>query len=176
VSFPPIVGTGPLSAHIHHTPSGRSLERGDLVLLDFGALVDGYCSDLTRTAVLGEASEEHQDLYARLLEAQAAGIAAVEPGAAGAEVDHAARSIIDAAGDGDSFGHGLGHGLGLDIHEAPRLHWESRDTLAAGDVVTVEPGVYRVGWGGIRIEDCVLVTETGCEVLSGAPKKELIEL
>jgi Xaa-Pro aminopeptidase len=176
VSFDPIVGTGSLSAHIHHTPSGRALQRGDLVLLDFGAQVDGYCSDLTRTVILGEASEEHRSLYTRLLEAQAAGIAALEPGAAGAEVDRAARSVVDAAGDGDSFGHGLGHGVGLDIHEAPRLHWESRDTLAVGDVVTVEPGVYRVGWGGIRIEDCVLVTETGCEVLSSAPKKELIEL
>jgi Xaa-Pro aminopeptidase len=176
VSFAPIVGTGMLSAHIHHTPSERALQRGDLVLLDFGAQVDGYCSDLTRTVILGQASEDHRTLYARLLEAQAAGIGAIEPGAAGADVDRAARSIVEASGNGDSFGHGLGHGVGLAIHEAPRLHWQSRDTLAAGDVVTVEPGVYRAGWGGIRIEDCVLVTETGCEVLSSAPKKELIEL
>lgn len=176
ISFPPIVGTGPLSAHIHHTPSERTLAPGDLVLLDFGARVRGYCSDLTRTVILGPASQDHLDLYARLVEAQGAGISAIDPGVPAAEADRAARAIIDAAGDGDAFGHGLGHGVGLDIHEAPRLRWDSSDTLVAGDVVTVEPGVYRVEWGGIRIEDCVLVTETGPEVLTAAPKKELLEL
>jgi Xaa-Pro aminopeptidase len=176
ISFPPIVGTGALSAHIHHTPSDRPLAPGDLVLLDFGARVRGYCSDLTRTVILGPAPDEQRELYARLLEAQASGISAIEAGVSGADVDRAARALIEAAGDGDDFGHGLGHGVGLDIHEAPRLRWDSRDTLVAGDVVTVEPGVYRVGWGGIRIEDCALVTESGCEVLTAAPRKELIEL
>jgi Xaa-Pro aminopeptidase len=176
VSFEPIVGSGPLSAHIHHTPGDRVLERGDVVLLDFGARSDGYCSDLTRTVVLGTASARHRDVYARLLEAQMAGIDALEAGASGVAVDGAARAVIEDAGEGSAFGHGLGHGVGLDIHEGPRLHWGSEDALVAGDVVTVEPGIYHTGWGGMRIEDCVLITSEGAEVLTGAPKKELIEL
>ena len=176
VSFPPIVGSGPLSAHIHHTPSERTLEKGDLVLLDFGCTVEGYCSDLTRTVVLGAASNEQLELYRLVLEAHDAGIAAVGPGAKGVDVDRAARSVIEGAGYGHRFGHGLGHGVGLDIHEAPRLARISEDTLAPGDVVTVEPGVYVPDAGGVRIEDCVLVTESGAEVLGSAPKDRLIEL
>ncbi|MGH2746503.1 MAG: M24 family metallopeptidase [Actinomycetota bacterium] len=176
VAFEPIVGSGPLSAHIHHTPSERVLEKGDVVLLDFGCRVDGYCSDLTRTVVLGAATDEQQRIYDLVLRAQATGTAAIAAGKGGAEVDAAARKVIADAGHGDDFGHGLGHGVGLDVHEAPRLHRISEDTLVAGDVVTVEPGVYVVGSGGIRIEDCVLVTDGGAEVLTGAPKEELIEL
>ena len=176
VSFPPIVGSGPLSAHIHHTPSERTLEKGDLVLLDFGCTVEGYCSDLTRTIVVGAASDEQLELYRLVLEAHDAGIAAVGPGATGVDVDRAARTVIDSAGHGDRFGHGLGHGVGFDIHEAPRLARISEDTLAPGDVVTIEPGVYIPHAGGIRIEDCVLVTESGAEVLGSAPKDRLIEL
>jgi Xaa-Pro aminopeptidase len=176
VSFDPIVGSGPLSAHIHHTPSERVLETGDLVLLDLGAVVDGYCSDLTRTVVLGPATPEQKAVYDLALEAQGAGIAAVKAGGHGRAIDRHAREVIEAAGRGAEFGHGLGHGVGLDIHEAPRLHRISEDVLRAGDVVTVEPGVYRQGWGGVRIEDCVLVTETGCEVLGKAPKDGLIEI
>lgn len=176
ISFPPIVGSGPLSAHIHHAASDRAFEKGDLVLLDFGCTFEGYCSDLTRTAVLGAASDEQLELYALVLEAHNAGIAAVAPGTKGADVDRAARDIIDKAGYGERFGHGLGHGVGLDIHEAPRLHRISEDTLAPDDVVTVEPGVYIPDTGGIRIEDCVLVTESGAEVLGSAPKDRLIEL
>jgi Xaa-Pro aminopeptidase len=175
-SFPPIVGSGPLSSHIHHTPSDRLLERGDLVLLDFGARWRGYCSDLTRTVVLAPARDEHLETYELVLEAQGRGIEAVAVGAAGERVDAAARDVIAAAGHEAAFGHGLGHGVGLDIHEAPRLAKTSEDELRAGDVVTVEPGVYRVGQGGIRIEDCVLVTPDGGEVLGKAPKSELIEL
>jgi Xaa-Pro aminopeptidase len=176
VSFEPIVGSGPLSAHIHHTPSDRELAAGDLVLLDFGARWQGYCSDLTRTVVLGPASDHQRDVYAIVLAAQAAGIDAVAPGKSGVECDAAARHVVDDAGYGETFGHGLGHGVGLDIHEAPRLHKTSEDTLVVADVVTVEPGIYVSGSGGVRIEDCVLVTEDGSEVLGKAPKESLIEL
>lgn len=176
ISFDPIVGTGPLSAHIHHTPSDREMRTGDLVLLDFGARWHGYCSDLTRTVVLGPASDHHRDVYGIVLASQSAGIDAVAAGAACSSVDAAARKVIDEAGYGATFGHGLGHGVGLDIHEAPRFHKTSEDTLLAGDVMTVEPGIYETGPGGIRIEDCVLVTDDGCEVLGKAPKDTLIEI
>ncbi len=176
VSFPPIVGSGPLSAHIHHTASERELQKGDLVLLDFGCRWQGYCSDLTRTVVLGPATDEQRQMYDLVLRAQAAGIAAVRPGAAGQVVDAQARAVIEEAGSGSFFAHGLGHGVGLEVHEAPRLSKISEDVLRAGDVVTVEPGVYVPDVGGIRIEDCVLVTPEGREVLGAAPKDELIEL
>jgi Xaa-Pro aminopeptidase len=174
VSFEPIVGSGPLSAHIHHTPGDRTLEKGDLVLMDFGARVDGYCSDMTRTVVLGPATDDQRDQYETVLAAHRRGVAAVAAGAACAQVDAAARSVIADAGHGEAFGHGLGHGVGLDIHEAPRLGRLSEDSLRASDVVTVEPGIYLDG-GGIRIEDCVLVTADGAEVLTGTPRDALIE-
>lgn len=176
ISFDPIVGSGPLSAHIHHSPSDRVFEKGDLILCDFGALVDGYCSDLTRTVVLGPASDEQKEVYRLVLAAQQAGIDALKAGVDGKAVDAAARKVIEDAGYGQRFGHGLGHGVGLDIHEAPRLSKLSADTLQTNEVVTVEPGIYVPGEGGIRIEDCVLVTETGAEVLGTAPKAELLEL
>jgi Xaa-Pro aminopeptidase len=175
-SFDPIVGSGPLSAHIHHTPSDRELEKGDLVLLDFGARYEGYCSDLTRTVVLGPASEDQRTTYELVLAAQRNGIAAIAPGVGGADVDRTARSTIAAAGYGERFGHGLGHGVGLDIHEAPTLKDISEDQLRAGEVITVEPGVYVPDRDGIRIEDCVLVTEDGPDVLTSAPKDTLLEL
>jgi Xaa-Pro aminopeptidase len=175
-SFEPIVGSGALSAHIHHTAGDKELARGDLVLLDFGSVVDGYCSDLTRTVVLGTASDEQNQVYATVLRAQLEAIDAVGSGARGAEVDGVARALISDAGHGDGFDHGLGHGVGLDIHEPPRLHRTSEDTLVARDVVTIEPGVYRAGWGGIRIEDCVVVTDGGAEVLGRAPKDALVEV
>lgn len=176
VSFPPIVGSGPLSAHIHHTASGRTFEKGDLVLLDFGCRLEGYCSDLTRTIVLGAATDEQQQQYQLVLEAQRAGLEVISAGVAGKDADAAARAVINAAGHKEEFGHGLGHGVGLDIHEAPTLNRISEDTLVAADVVTIEPGVYIEGQGGIRIEDCAVVTEEGAEVLGSAPKDRLIEL
>ena len=176
ISFDPIVGSGPLSAHIHHTPSDRQLEKGDLVLLDFGARYNGYCSDLTRTVVIGPATDEQRDLYALVLAAQAAGIEAIRAGVTGVDADAAAREVMTEGGRGDVFNHGLGHGVGLEIHEDPRLHRISKDTLRAGDVVTVEPGGYLADWGGVRIEDCVLVTDEGARVLGSAPKDTLIEL
>lgn len=176
VSFVPIVGSGPLSAHMHHTPSDRAFDKGDFVLLDFGCRVDGYCSDFTRTVVLGAASDEQRESYELVLRAHMAGIEAVRAGATGVDVDEAARSVMRDAGRVEQFGHGLGHGVGLDIHEAPTLRWTSEDTLQSGEVVTVEPGVYVVGSGGVRIEDCVVVTDDGAEVLGNAPKDALLEL
>ena len=146
------------------------------MLLDFGCVVDGYRSDLTRTVSLGSAPGELHALYATVLEAQEAGIAAASAGAAGKDADVAARTVIANAGHGDRFGHGLGHGVGLDVHEAPRLARTSDDVLGRDDVVTIEPGVYIPGRGGIRIEDCVLVTDEGTEVLGTAPKEKLLEL
>lgn len=176
ISFDPIVGSGPLSAHIHHTPSERALAPGDFVLMDFGCRVDGYCSDLTRTVVLGSAGAEQRELYETVLAAQKAAIDAVRAGVGGADADRAARAIIDDAGHSKAFGHGLGHGVGLDVHEAPRLHWESQDELAVADVVTVEPGIYLDGVGGVRIEDCVEVHADGARVLTAAPKDDLVEV
>lgn len=176
VSFEPIVGSGGLSAHIHHTASQREFEKGDLVLMDFGARVDGYCSDITRTVVIGPATDEQKRIYDVVLAAQAAGIAAITPGADCRGVDASARKVIDDAGYGETFAHGLGHGVGLDIHEAPRFAKISEDTLLEGDVVTVEPGVYVSDFGGIRTEDDVLVTADGPVVLNTAPRDRLIEL
>ena len=176
IGFDPIVGSGPLSAHIHHTPSERTFEKGDLILLDFGAAVGGYRSDLTRTVVLGPSTDEQRALFGIVLEAQGRAMAAIRERIPCRDVDAAARDYITEAGHGDEFGHGLGHGVGLDIHEAPRLSRISEHVLSAGDVVTVEPGVYVRGSGGVRIEDCVLVTPDGAEVLGRAPKDRLIEL
>ena len=176
VSFEPIVGSGPLSAHIHHTPSDRSFNKGDLILMDFGCRLQNYCSDLTRTVVLGAATDEQREIYESVLAAQAAGIGAVTAGAQCVDVDAAARRVIVEGGRGDLFEHGLGHGVGLEIHEAPSMSRTSEDTLMEGDVITVEPGMYLEDFGGIRIEDCVVVTAGGCEVLGHAPKQDLIEL
>jgi Xaa-Pro aminopeptidase len=172
ISFDPIVGSGPLSAHIHHTPSERRFEKGDLVLLDFGARVDGYCGDLTRTVVLGSPSEDQQRQYDAVLKTNSNALGAMRPGAECRAVDALARRTVVEAGFGD-FGHGLGHGVGLEIHESPRLSRISDDILVPGMVVTNEPGLYLEDTGGVRIEDCVLITETGAEVLTQAPKESL---
>jgi Xaa-Pro aminopeptidase len=170
-AFPTIVAAGPNGAKPHARPSARPVERGDLVVLDFGACVDGYRSDMTRTvAVGGPPTGVLADVAAVVAEAQAAGVAAVRAGVAAADVDRACRSVIEAAGFADAFVHGTGHGVGLDVHEAPAVAATSPDTLAAGDVVTVEPGVYLPDHGGVRIEDSVVVTEGGCRVLTRAPK------
>lgn len=172
ISFEPIVGSGPLSAHIHHTPSERRFEKGDFVLLDFGARVDGYCGDLTRTVVLGSPSEPQQQQYDAVLKVNSKALEAMEPGAECRAIDALARRTVKEAGF-DDFGHGLGHGVGLEIHESPRLSRISDDTLEPGMVVTNEPGLYLETTGGVRIEDCVLITETGAEVLTKAPKESL---
>jgi Xaa-Pro aminopeptidase len=169
-SFDTIVASGPNSALPHHRPGARRIVAGDLVVLDFGALVDGYHSDMTRTAVVGDPTDEQAELLAVVTEAQALGVAAVRAGVAAAEVDLACRERIEAAGWGDQFTHGTGHGVGLLIHEAPWLNAASTEVLAEGSVVTVEPGVYRVPSGGARVEDSVLVTAEGCRPLTPTPK------
>lgn len=176
-SFETIVASGPNSAKPHHRPSGRTVARGDLVVLDFGAKVDGYCSDMTRTVCTGEPTPDQQRLLDVVTEAQAAGVAAVREGRACREVDAACRDVIashpDAGPDwAERFSHGTGHGVGLEIHEDPRLSWAAPEgaTLAARSVVTVEPGVYLAGLGGVRIEDSVVVTTDACRSLTHAPK------
>ena len=171
-SFETIVASGPNSAKPHHRPSGRRIGEGDLVVLDFGAKVDGYCSDMTRTVCIGTPTPEQQRLLDTVAEAQAAGVAAVREGATWRSVDTACRELIGAAGWAEAFSHGTGHGVGLEIHEDPRLSFAAPEgaTLSSRSVVTVEPGVYLAGIGGVRIEDSVVVTDTGCRSLTHAPK------
>lgn len=170
-SYDTIVATGPLNgARPHHRPTDTPIEDGHLVVIDVGALVDGYHSDMTRSFVVGEPTSEQRDAYEVVLAAQLAGLAAVRAGVPAAEVDAACRDAITAAGRGDWFSHGTGHGVGLLIHEDPYLNRTSAAILQEGEVVTVEPGVYREGFGGIRVEDLVVVTSDGCRVLTGSPK------
>jgi Xaa-Pro aminopeptidase len=170
-SFPTIVAAGENGALPHAEAGDREIGRGELVVIDMGAIVDGYCSDCTRTFATGELDEQAREVYELVLEAQRAGLAAVRAGAGGKEVDAVARDMIAAAGHGDEFGHGLGHGVGIEVHESPRLGKTSDDELVAGDVVTVEPGVYVPGRFGVRIEDLVSVENDGCRNLSGRPKE-----
>lgn len=162
VSFETIVASGPNGARPHHRPSDRVISEGDLVVLDFGALVDGYHSDMTRTVQVGAASSTQRRMYDVVLEAQAAGVARVKAGVAASEVDAACRRVIADAGWEEAFLHSTGHGVGLDIHEEPRVARSSTATLAERCVVTVEPGVYLPEHGGVRIEDTVIVTDDGC--------------
>jgi len=170
-SFETIVASGPNGAKPHARPSDRRVEPGELVVLDFGAMVDGYCSDMTRTVCVGPpASATLEKMVAVVAESQAAGVAAVTAGADAADVDKVCRDVIAAAGWADAFMHSTGHGVGLDIHEAPAVSATSVDTLAEGQIVTVEPGVYLPEHGGVRIEDTVVVTADGCRRLTNAPK------
>jgi Xaa-Pro aminopeptidase len=170
-SFPAIVAAGENSALPHHDSSEREVKAGEILLIDMGAMVDGYCSDGTRTVATGDLDEETTQVYELVHSAQEAALEAIRPGASGPEADAAARGRIEAAGYGEQFGHGLGHGVGLEVHEAPRLSKRSDDTLQPGDVVTVEPGVYLPGRFGVRIEDLVTVTEDGYRNLSGTTKE-----
>jgi Xaa-Pro aminopeptidase len=169
-SFPSIVASAEHGALPHAEPRDAEIRPGVLVTLDLGARLDGYCSDCTRTWATGELDDDLVEMYDLVLRAQQAALDAVRPGPTGREIDAVARDLITAKGHGEHFGHGLGHGVGLEVHEAPRLARSAGDTLAAGNVVTVEPGVYVPGRGGVRIEDLVVVTETGRDVLSGAVK------
>jgi Xaa-Pro aminopeptidase len=175
VAFDTIVGSGPNAALPHYRAGDRMLSSGDLVVLDFGGVLDGYCCDLTRTVSIGSPSAEARQLHAAVFDAQRAALAAVRPGVETSAVDAAARNVLEEHGLGAAFGHGTGHGLGLDIHEEPRITWPRPDvpsvTLAPGMVFTIEPGAYLSGFGGVRIEDDVLVTETGCEVLTSVPRE-----
>jgi Xaa-Pro aminopeptidase len=170
-AFETIVAAGPTAASPHAIPGERIVQEGELVLIDAGAKLDGYCADCTRTFAVGEISESLREIYDVCLRGQQAGLDAVRPGITGRDADAAARAVIADAGYGDAFGHGLGHGIGLLVHEAPTLRPESTDTLAAAHAVTVEPGIYLSGVGGVRIEDLVVVTDDGCDVLTSFTKE-----
>ena len=176
-AFDTIVASGPNSALPHYRAGGRRLAPGDLVVLDFGGVLDGYCCDLTRTVAVGDPGPELRRIYAAVLEAQQAAIDIVRPGITTTEVDAAARTVLEKHRLGPAFGHGTGHGLGLEVHEEPRLTRPRPDVpavpLRPGMVFTIEPGAYVAGLGGVRIEDDVLVTEAGHEVLTSVPRQLL---
>lgn len=169
-SFDIIVAAAANGARPHAVPTDAVIGDDTLLVVDMGAVFDGYCSDMTRTVVLGDPGDELRDIYRVCHEAQRAALAAVRAGIGCGELDAVARGVIDEAGYGAYYEHGLGHGVGLEIHEAPRVGRDAPGTLAAGMVVTIEPGIYLEGRGGVRIEDLVVVTDDGCTVLSGAPK------
>lgn len=175
VAFEPTVVSGPNSARPHGKATERKLERGDFLTLDLGARKNGYCSDITRTFVIGEADDRHREVYGQVLKAQIAAIEALIPGTAAKETDRIARQVLDEKDLSKYFGHGLGHGLGRAVHDYGGLGPRSDDTIEAGQVWTVEPGVYIEGFGGVRIEDDVLVTDSGPEILTHFPK-ELMEV
>ena len=171
LAFGPIVASGANGASPHAEPSDLVIAAGTLVTIDSGCRIDGYCSDCTRTFATGDLPTALGEAYALCLEGQLAGLVAVRPGASGRDVDAASRVAIDAAGLGERYGHGLGHGVGLEVHEVPTLRPESPDVLEPGNIVTVEPGIYLPGVGGVRIEDLVLVTNDGAESLTHFTKE-----
>lgn len=176
LSFPSIVASGINGSLPHAVPSAEKiLQEGELVTMDFGCRYRGYCADITRTVCLGKADSRQKEIYDIVLAAQLRGLSAVEAGVAAKDADFAARSYIADQGYGDNFGHGLGHGVGLDIHEAPSLSPASADILVQGNFVTIEPGIYIPRFGGVRIEDTVMVTEQGCEIMFNSTKG-LLEL
>jgi len=175
LSFPAIVASGVNSSMPHAVPSQKKLEKGDFLTMDFGCVYEGYCSDMTRTIVIGKASEKQKEIYNTVLVAQTMALDFLKAGYQGKEVDKVARDVIYKAGFEGCFGHGLGHSVGLNIHESPRLSMLEEDIILAGMTETVEPGIYIKGFGGVRIEDLVVVTETGCENYTHSEKK-LIEL
>lgn len=170
-SFSTIVVSGVRSSLPHGAPTDKVLEKGDFVTLDFGAYMNGYCSDITRTVIIGEPTARHREIYDIVLEAQLTALERIKPGMTGKEADAIARDLITSRGYGDYFGHGLGHGLGMEIHEEPRLSKTGAFVLEPGMIVTVEPGIYIPGFGGVRIEDDVVVTETGVRRLTKSSKQ-----
>lgn len=175
IAFDCIVASGPNSAHPHATVTDRIVRAGEFLKMDFGARIGGYCSDMTRTVVVGTATDRHREMYDAVLAANEAGLAVVRAGIPARDVHEAARAVLEERGMSELFTHGLGHGVGLDVHERPTVNGKSHDALLAGSVVTVEPGVYVEGFGGVRIEDLVVVEEGGCRLLTHSPKR-LIEI
>jgi Xaa-Pro aminopeptidase len=173
--FPPIVASGPRSALPHARASRRKVERGELLLMDFGAQHQGYCSDVTRTFVIGLPTPEQRDIYGVVRDANHIASHSVRAGMTGMAADALARSYIERCGHGEAFGHSLGHGLGLEVHESPRLARTAEAALVTGSVVTIEPGIYRAGWGGVRIEDDVHLSANGPQILTNF-SRELIEV
>ncbi|OWA37029.1 Xaa-Pro dipeptidase [Saccharibacillus sp. O16] len=170
-SFETIVASGERSALPHGVASSRVLQGNEFITFDFGALLNGYCSDVTRTVVLGEASDRHREIYGIVLEAQLNALDKIRPGMTGREADALTRDIISSYGYGENYGHSTGHGLGMEVHENPRLSKLSDDILKPGMVVTVEPGIYIPGFGGVRIEDDIVITETGIEIITSSTKE-----
>jgi Xaa-Pro aminopeptidase len=173
--FDTIVASGPRSAMPHAETSDRVIGPGEWVVVDFGAVVDGYACDCTRTLLTAPATEGHRRVYQIVLEAQRAALTGLRAGLLGREGDRLARAVIEEAGFGEAFGHALGHGVGLAAHEGPTLSPREEAVLPSGAVVTVEPGIYVPGWGGVRIEDLVVITDNGCENLTTLPK-DLVEV
>lgn len=174
-AFDFIVASGKRSSMPHGVASDKKIENGDFVTMDFGTFYNGYCSDMTRTVVVGEPSKKQKKIYNIVLDAQKSVIEKIKPGMTGKEIDGIARDIIKEKGYGDNFGHGLGHGIGVEVHEGPRASYTTDEIIEKGMVMTDEPGIYLSDWGGVRIEDDLLITEDGCEVLNNSPK-ELIKI
>ncbi len=172
-AFPTIVAAGTHAARPHHEPGSRVIREGEPIVIDMGARYHGYCADLTRTVWVGEPDEKLREIYPIVAAAVEEAIERVQPGMTGADMDAAARGYIDARGYGEAFGHGLGHGVGVRVHEGPSASKESKDILAIGHVITVEPGIYLPEWGGVRVEDVILITEEGIEVLTTASKQQI---
>ena len=175
LSFDTIAASGVRSAMPHGLVSEKVIESGDFLTLDFGCVYNGYCSDMTRTVAVGKASEKQREIYSIVLNAQESAIAAIQPGKACNEIDAVARNIIRDAGYGDNFGHGLGHSVGIEIHENPSFSPGCTEIIKPGHVITVEPGIYIENFGGVRIEDLVVITEDGIINTTSSPKM-LIEL
>jgi len=173
-SYESIIGSGWLGALPHARPSDKKFEKGDFVVMDFGALYNGYHADMTRTVVIGEASEKHKEIYNIVLESQLAGINAAKAGITGEELDSICRKVISDAGYGDKFIHSTGHGIGLEVHTYPSISKFNKKPLLENYVITIEPGIYLAGWGGVRIEDDCWIQEKGCLPLNNSTKEMLV--
>ena len=173
-SYDPIIGSGYLGALPHATPTNKPFENGDFVVMDFGALYNGYHADMTRTVVIGSATSKHKEVYDTVLESQLAGIAKAKAGITGEELDNACRSVITNKGFGDKFIHSTGHGLGLEVHTYPRISSFNKKPLLENYIITIEPGIYLEGWGGVRIEDDCLIQKNGCRPMNKSSKEMLI--